>query len=34
VEMICGLGYIGILVEDAHHQVHHWMMATGMGHKH
>lgn len=34
VEMLRGLGYIGILVEGAHHQVHHWMMATGMGHRH
>lgn len=34
VDLIRGLGYIGILVEGAHHQVHHWMMATGMGHQH
>lgn len=23
------LGYIGLVVEGAHHQLHHWMMATG-----
>lgn len=29
VEKINALGYIGILAEGAHHQMHHWMMATG-----
>lgn len=32
VDLLRGLGYIGIVVEGAHHQVHHWMMANGMGH--
>lgn len=32
IELIRGLGYIGIVVEGAHHQIHHWMMATGKGH--
>jgi len=32
VPLIRGLGYIGIVVEGAHHQVHLWMMATGKGH--
>ncbi len=30
VEEIRALGYIGLLVEGAHHQLHHWMIATGM----
>ncbi len=29
VEKIRALGYIGILSEGAHHQLHHWMIATG-----
>ena len=29
VEKIRGLGYIGLLAEGAHHQLHHWMIATG-----
>lgn len=29
VEKIRALGYIGLLVEGAHHQLHHWMIATG-----
>jgi len=29
VEKIRGLGYIGLLTEGAHHQRHHWMIATG-----
>lgn len=29
VEKIRGLGYIGLLAEGAHHQLHHWMLATG-----
>ncbi len=29
VEKIRALGYIGILAEGAHHQLHHWMIATG-----
>ena len=29
VEKIRGLGYIGLLAEGAHHQRHHWMIATG-----
>lgn len=32
IALIRGLGYIGLIVEGAHHQVHHWMMATGAGH--
>lgn len=35
VEKIRGLGYIGLLAEGAHHQLHHWMIASGqagMGH--
>lgn len=32
VDLLRGLGYIGIIVEGAHHQVHHWMMSTGKGH--
>ena len=35
VEKIRALGYIGLLAEGAHHQRHHWMIATGqmkMGH--
>jgi len=30
VEKIRALGYIGLLAEGAHHQLHHWMIATGM----
>jgi len=26
---IRGLGYIGLIAEGAHHQLHHWMIATG-----
>ncbi len=29
IEKIRALGYIGILAEGAHHQKHHWMIATG-----
>ncbi len=29
VEEIRALGYIGLLAEGAHHQRHHWMIATG-----
>ena len=29
VEEIRALGYIGLLAEGAHHQLHHWMIATG-----
>lgn len=29
VEKIRGLGYIGLIAEGAHHQMHHWMIATG-----
>ena len=29
IEKIRALGYIGILAEGAHHQLHHWMIATG-----
>lgn len=29
VEKIRALGYIGLLAEGAHHQYHHWMIATG-----
>jgi len=29
VDKIRALGYIGILTEGAHHQHHHWMIATG-----
>jgi len=29
VDKIRALGYIGILTEGAHHQLHHWMIATG-----
>lgn len=29
IEKIRALGYIGILAEGAHHQIHHWMIATG-----
>lgn len=32
VEKLRGLGYIGILAEGAHHQAHHWMIATGKLH--
>jgi hypothetical protein len=32
VEKIRGLGYIGLLAEGAHHQMHHWMVATGAMH--
>lgn len=29
VEKLRALGYIGLLTEGAHHQLHHWMIATG-----
>ncbi|PAU92640.1 hypothetical protein CK503_15730 [Aliifodinibius salipaludis] len=29
VKKIRALGYIGLLAEGAHHQRHHWMIATG-----
>ena len=29
VDKIQALGYIGILATGAHHQAHHWMIATG-----
>lgn len=29
VEKVRALGYIGLLAEGAHHQLHHWMIATG-----
>ncbi len=29
VEKIRALGYIGLLAEGSHHQLHHWMIATG-----
>lgn len=29
VEEVRALGYIGLLAEGAHHQRHHWMIATG-----
>lgn len=29
IEKIRALGYIGLLAEGAHHQLHHWMIATG-----
>lgn len=29
VVQIRALGYIGLLAEGAHHQLHHWMIATG-----
>lgn len=29
VKEIRALGYIGLLAEGAHHQLHHWMIATG-----
>jgi hypothetical protein len=29
VEEIRGLGYIGLLAEGSHHQMHHWMIAIG-----
>jgi len=29
VEQIRGLGYIGIMALGQHHQMHHWMIATG-----
>jgi len=28
-EKIRAFGYIGLLAEGAHHQLHHWMIATG-----
>jgi len=28
VAKIRGLGYIGLLAAGAHHQLHHWMVAT------
>ena len=32
VDELRALGYIGILAEGAHHQAHHWMIATGQMH--
>ncbi|MGB8705896.1 MAG: hypothetical protein WCD31_12785 [Gillisia sp.] len=32
VPKVRALGYIGILAEGAHHQTHHWMIATGQMH--
>ena len=29
IQKIRALGYIGLLTEGAHHQLHHWMIATG-----
>jgi len=29
VDKIRALGYIGLLAEGSHHQLHHWMIATG-----
>ena len=29
VKKIRALGYIGLLAEGSHHQLHHWMIATG-----
>lgn len=29
VEKVRAMGYIGMLAEGAHHQLHHWMIATG-----
>lgn len=29
VQKIRALGYIGLLAEGAHHQYHHWLIATG-----
>lgn len=29
VQKIRALGYIGLITEGAHHQMHHWMIATG-----
>ncbi len=34
VEKIRALGYIGLLSEGAHHQMHHWMIAKGSMHIH
>lgn len=34
VEQIRALGYIGLLAEGAHHQRHHWMIATGQMNMH
>ena len=35
VDKIRGLGYIGLLATGAHHQLHHWMIATNhMGMEH
>ena len=33
VEKIRALGYIGLLAEGSHHQMHHWMIATGRMHE-
>jgi len=30
VEKIRGLGYIGVVALGKHHQLHHWLMATGV----
>ncbi len=32
VDKIRALGYIGLLAEGSHHQLHHWMVATGQMH--
>ena len=32
VEKVRALGYIGLLAEGTHHQLHHWMIATGKMH--
>jgi len=32
VEKVRALGYIGLLAEGSHHQLHHWMIATGKMH--
>jgi len=29
IDKVRGLGYIGLMAYGAHHQPHHWMMATG-----
>ncbi|MGD8428359.1 MAG: hypothetical protein PVH63_12075 [Balneolaceae bacterium] len=30
IDKMRALGYIGLLTEGAHHQLHHWMIATGL----
>jgi hypothetical protein len=34
VEKIRGLGYIGVVALGRHHQLHHWLMATGVNPHH